>query len=250
MMIFCGNKILIRGGQYDFEDSEISGLDVIRTSRELPEVWQKLAAWSEVEEPVRLGEGERLVGLRDLWHIAGDKAFTEASGALQFASWFRNAGYCARCGGKILPHTHDFGRECESCGAVYYAPISPAVITAVERDGKLLLAHNSAWSDERYSVIAGFVEPGERLEEAVRREIMEEVGVTVRVIKYFGSQTWPFPNSLMLGFTAEYESGEVMPDGEEILRAGFFGADEIRRMNIPDKASIARKLIDKFLAEH
>ena len=250
MMIFCGNKILVRDGRYDFYDGEITGLEVIFSSRELPEEWQKLPAWVDVREPVSIADGERLIGLRDLWHMAGDKAFSEASGALQFASWFRNARYCSHCGGKILPRSNDFGRECETCGAVYYAPISPAVITAVERDGKLLLAHNAAWSDERYSVIAGFVEPGERLEEAVRREIMEEVSITVKGIKYFGSQTWPFPNSLMLGFTAEYASGEVMPDGNEILKAGFFSSDQIRRMNIPDKASIARKLIDKFLETH
>ncbi|MBQ7169543.1 MAG: NAD(+) diphosphatase [Synergistaceae bacterium] len=250
MMIFSGGKILVRDGRYDFSDGEISGLDVIRSSRELTEVWQTLPAWLEVGEPASFADGERLIGLRDLWHMAGDKAFTEASGAMQFCVWFREACYCSRCGGKIIPRANDFGRECESCGAVYYAPIAPAVITAVERDGKLLLAHNAAWSEDRYSVIAGFVEPGERLEEAVRREIREEVNISVRGIKYFGSQTWPFPHSLMLGFTAEYDAGEVMPDGSEILRAGFFSADEIRKMNIPDKASIARKLIDKFLEAH
>ena len=250
MMIFCGNKILIRSGQYKFNGEDFSGLEVLMSSRELPEVWQKLPEWLDVKEPLTLNDGERLIGLRDLWHLFGDKAFTEASGALQFASWFRNVRYCSHCGGKIFPRPNDFGRECETCGTVFYAPISPAVITAVERDGKLLLAHNSAWNDERYSVIAGFVEPGERLEEAVRREIMEEVNITVKNIKYFGSQTWPFPNSLMLGFTAEYESGEIQPDGQEILKAGFFEADEIRKMNIPDEASIARKLIENFLARH
>ena len=152
-----------------------------------------------------------------------------------------------KCGGKILPHANDYGRECENCGTVYYAPISPAVITAIERDGKLLLAHNAMWNNDRYSIIAGFVEPGERLEEAVRREIREEVNITVKNVKYFGSQTWPFPNSLMLGFTAEYESGEIAPDGNEILTAGFFAPSDIVKMNIPDKASIARKLIDNFL---
>ena len=250
MMIFCGNKILLRGNVYDFADGDISGLDVIRTSRELPEVWQKLPAWSDVAEGDSLNDGCMFVGLRDLWHMAGDKAFTEASGALQFCAWFRNARYCSHCGGKLVPHSNDFGRECGTCGAVYYAPISPAVITAVERDGKLLLAHNAAWTDDRYSVIAGFVEPGERLEEAVRREIMEEVSISVENIKYFGSQVWPFPNSLMLGFTAEYSSGEVMPDGMEIVSAGWFTPDEIRALNIPDGASIARRLIDNFVSTH
>ena len=247
MMIFSGNMILIREGRYDFSDGEISGLDVIMSSRELPGVWKNLPAWLDVKEPANLADGMRLVTLRELWHMAGDKAFTVASGALQFASWYRSAHYCMKCGGKIFPHSDDYGRECESCGAVYYAPISPAVITAVENDGKLLLAHNAAWSDARYSIIAGFVEPGERLEEAVTREIREEVNISVRNIKYYGSQTWPFPNSLMLGFTAEYESGEVLPDGNEILKAGFYSPSEIMNMNIPDEASIARRLIDNFL---
>ena len=113
-----------------------------------------------------------------------------------------------------------------------------------------MLAHNKAWPNDRVSIIAGFVEPGESLENTVMREIREEVGIKVKNIKYFGSQTWPFPNSLMLGFTAEYESGELHPDGSEIESAGFYTCDEINKMNIPDKASIARKLIDNFIATH
>ncbi|MBQ4430501.1 MAG: NAD(+) diphosphatase [Synergistaceae bacterium] len=251
MLVFCGNKILVHNSTYDFHDGDyISTFEAVNRSCDLPGAWKNLTAWIDVAGVNDLREGWRLMGLRDLWHMAGDKAFSLASGALQFASWFRNARYCSHCGGKLIPHENDYGRECESCGAVFYAPISPAVITAVERDGRLLLAHNVAWNDERYSVIAGFVEPGERLEEAVKREIREEVNISVKGIKYFGSQTWPFPNSLMLGFTAEYESGEIRPDGEEISHAGFFTPDEIRGMNIPDKASIARKLIDSFLASH
>lgn len=248
MLIFCGNKILLRDKNYSFDDDGyISNFEVINRSSDLPEAWQNLTSWVNVRDIKTLPEGTELTGLRELWHIAGDKAFSEASGALQFASWFRNVHYCSHCGGKIKPRKNDFGRECESCGAVFYAPISPAVITAVENNGKLLLAHNTAWPDDRYSVIAGFVEPGERLEEAVEREINEEVNISVKNIKYFGSQTWPFPNSLMLGFTAEYESGCIAPDGGEISKAGFFTPHEINNMNIPDKASIARKLIDSFL---
>ena len=133
---------------------------------------------------------------------------------------------------------------------MYYVPQSPAIIVAVSCDDSLLLAHNSAWQNDRYSVIAGFVEPGESLEDAVKREVHEEVGLDVRDIRYFGSQVWPFPNSLMLGFTAEYLSGEVRPDGEEIAKAGWYTADEIRSMNLPDGASIARRLINNFLDTH
>ena len=243
MLIFCGNKILVKDSVYDFDDEYISGFDVIRSSKTLPENWQKITSWVECENI----PDEKLISLRDLWHIAGDKAFTIASGALQFMSWFRNAKLCSSCGGKLIPNENDYGRKCEACGKIFYAPISPAVITAIEHDGKLLLAHNAAWPDERYSIIAGFVEPGERLEEAVRREIKEEVAIEVDEIKYFGSQTWPFPNSLMLGFNAKYSSGEIKPDGIEITRARFFTPEEIINMNIPDKASIARKLIDNFL---
>lgn len=244
MLVFCKNKILVRNGQYEFND--ISNLEVLRSSKSLPKNWQNLTGWAEC---VNIPD-EELITLRDLWHIAGDYAFTLASGALQFASWFENVKLCSFCGGELIPNSHDFGRKCKECGRIFYAQISPAVITAVEHDGKLLLAHNAAWPDNRYSVIAGFVEPGERLEEAVRREIHEEVAIDVEAIKYFGSQTWPFPNSLMLGFTAQYSSGEIQPDGAEITNAGFFAPDEIKSMNIPDKASIARKLIDDFLNAH
>ena len=249
-MIFCGNKILVDGTNYKFNAERLTGLEIINTSLELPEAWRNLPVWYDVKEPVTLRDSEKLIYLRELWHVSGSKAFSEASCAWQFASWFRNSHYCSHCGGKLIPHGYDYGRECENCKAVFYAPISPAVITAVENKGKLLLAHNLAWDEERYSVIAGFVEPGETLEEAVKREIREEVSISVKSIKYFGSQTWPFPNSLMIGFTAEYESGDITPDGREITKAGFFSADEIRKMNIPDKASIARKLIDSFLSTH
>lgn len=249
MMIFSGNKILVSlsNEQYKFNDDDMAGLEEIYSSRWLPENWQSHPEWTCVKEPAELPEDKSLITLRDFWYLAGDKAFTEASGALQFAIWFRDVKYCSHCGGNLAANTHDFGRKCEDCGAVFYAPISPAVITAVERDGKLLLAHNSAWVDNRYSIIAGFVEPGERLEEAVKREILEEVNISVKGIKYVGSQSWPFPNSLMMGFMAEYESGDIRPDGNEITTAEFFSPDEILNMNIPGKASIARRLIDNFL---
>lgn len=253
MIVFVKNKILVMNNTYDFDSEYIKshhGLEIINCSEDLPPNWKSLTSWINVSESFQLMPDEELTGLRDLWHIHGDEVFMTAGSALQFSDWFRNAKVCSHCGGKINPSEHDYGRVCEKCGSVFYAPISPAIIVAVERDDKLLLAHNNAWPDERYSVIAGFVEPGETLEDTVRREIYEEVMIHVDGIKYFASQSWPFPHSLMLGFTAKYSSGEIKPDGNEIGNAGFYSHDEIMHMNIPDKASIARRLIDNFLANH
>ena len=253
MIVFVKNKILVKNNTYDFDSAYIKshhGLEIINSSEDLPPNWKNLTSWINLSESFQLMPDEELTGLRDLWHIHGDEVFMTAGSALQFSDWFRNAKVCSHCGGKIFPSEHDYGRVCEKCGSVFYAPISPAIIVAVERDDKLLLAHNNAWPDERYSVIAGFVEPGETLEDTVRREIYEEVMIHVDGIKYFASQSWPFPHSLMLGFTAKYSSGEIKPDGNEIGSAGFFSHDEIMHMNIPDKASIARRLIDNFLSTH
>ena len=253
MIVFVKNKRLVRNGTYDFDSAYIkshSGLEIINSSDDLPPNWKNLTSWVSLNDSLVLLPDEELTGLRELWHIHGDEVFSSVGGALQFSEWFRNVKVCSHCGGKITPSEHDYGRICTECGNVFYAPISPAVIVAVEREGKLLLAHNTAWPNDRCSVIAGFVEPGETLEDTVRREIYEEVSVHVDEIRYFASQSWPFPHSLMLGFTARYSSGEIKPDGVEIGYAGFYSPEEIMRMNIPDKASIARRLIDNFLLRH
>ncbi|MBR0079458.1 MAG: NAD(+) diphosphatase [Synergistaceae bacterium] len=271
MLVFCENKILLRDKKYyDFDYDEIKSNDnfnILSTSEDLPSVWKNSVSWADVEIinfnpstvsrfPSPQAERQRgydktveLISVRDLYFFAGDEAFSRASRAFQFRNWFKDIKFCSHCGGKLFPSSNDFGRICEVCGKTFYAPISPAIITAIEKNGKLLLAHNTAWIENRFSIIAGFVEPGERLEETVKREIREEVGIEVKNIKYFGSQTWPFPNSLMLGFTAEYLSGEVKPDGVEISNADFYSPDEIKNMNIPDGASIARKLIENFLTK-
>ena len=251
MLVFCENKILLRDKKYyDFDYDEIksnNNFNILSTSEDLPSVWKNSVSWADVE--IYGDVKSDLISVRDLYFFAGDEAFSTASRGFQFRNWFKDIKFCSHCGGKLFPSSNDFGRICEVCGKTFYAPISPAIITAIEKNGKLLLAHNTAWIENRFSIIAGFVEPGERLEETVRREIREEVGIEVKNIKYFGSQTWPFPNSLMLGFTADYLSGEVKPDGVEISNADFYSPDEIKNMNIPDGASIARKLIENFLTK-
>ena len=131
---------------------------------------------------------------------------------------------------------------------LHYPRLSPAIIVAVINDNRILLAHADRFASGLYSVLAGFVEPGEAFEECVKREVKEEVGIMVKNIRYFGSQPWPFPNSLMVGFTADYDSGKISIDGIEIKDAGWFKANDLPR--IPGKISIARRLIDWFVERY
>jgi len=165
--------------------------------------------------------------------------------AIQFINWSRNHRYCGKCGKLTEDKKDERAKICIDCGQVYYPRLSPAIIVAVVRDDLLLMASSPRFPSNFYSVLAGFVEPGETLEECVKREVREEVGIEVKNIKYFGSQPWPFPDSLMIGFTAEYESGEINTDENEISAAAWFARDQIPR--IPLSISIARKLIDWFM---
>ena len=190
---------------------------------------------------------ERMIsrGLRDLYGRIDGSLHRAAMKAVHMIDWDRTTGYCSRCGAKMTRAKGMNAKECPECAFQIFPRISPAVIVLIERDNKVLLARARRFIAEFYSVIAGFVEPGETLEETVKREIEEEVGIRVRNIRYFGSQPWPFPDSLMIGFTAEYESGEIRIDGEEIVDARWFDPDGLP--NIPGKISIARQLIDWFV---
>jgi NAD+ diphosphatase len=134
---------------------------------------------------------------------------------------------------------------CPQCGLINYPRLSPAVIVAVLKNNKILLGRNKRFKLPFYSVLAGFVEPGETLEQCVKREIHEEVGITVKNIRYFGSQPWPFPDSLMIAFTADYAGGDIHLDGSEIIDAAWFGKDNLPQ--IPPRISIARQLIEWFI---
>lgn len=168
--------------------------------------------------------------------------------AAHIAHWRRTHRCCGRCGATLVDSDQERARRCVRCGFVVYPRISPAVIVAVVRDNKILLASEPGFSSGLHGVLAGFVEPGESLEDCVRREVREEVGIEVANVAYFGSQPWPFPDSLMLAFTAEYAGGEIRIDESEILSAGWFAPDELPR--IPSRLSVARKLIDWFVDTH
>ncbi|NLA75374.1 MAG: NAD(+) diphosphatase [Deltaproteobacteria bacterium] len=163
----------------------------------------------------------------------------------QLITWSRNHRFCGKCGSITEDKDDERAKICVSCGQIYYPRLSPAIIVAITRDDRLLLASSPSFRSRFYSVLAGYVEPGDTLEACVKREVREEVGIEVKNIRYFGSQPWPFPDSLMIGFTAEHESGEIRPDIKEITDARWFKRDE--SPNNPPGISIARRLIDWFI---
>ncbi len=192
--------------------------------------------------------GARFEGLRPLFAALGDELFNLAGMAKQIVTWDRDHRFCGRCGAPTRTKDNERAKLCSSCGAMAFPRLSPAIIVAVTRGASLLMAHADRFPPGLFSVIAGFVEPGETLEECVAREVREETGIEVRAIRYFGSQSWSFPHSLMLAFTAEHASGEIAIDGAEVKEAAWFRADAMPR--VPDRASISRRLIDWFRAEH
>jgi len=201
---------------------------------------------AEVGEDTGAPEGYVFRDLRGLW--GGDEDFFRVAGrAKQIVEWNRTHQFCGKCGTKTGPGQEEFVRKCPNCGMVYYPRLSPAAIMLVHREDELLLARSPHFPPGMYSALAGFVEPGESIEETVRREVGEEVGVELGEIRYFGSQPWPFPNSLMIGFLAEWSSGDVrIGEPDEIEDARWFHLDELPPL--PPKVSIARAMIEAFLA--
>lgn len=185
--------------------------------------------------------------LRPLLGVLSDDLFSLAGRAFQIMDWDRTTQFCGRCGKPTTPVPGERAKACPDCGSHFYPRINPAVIVAVVRDHRLLLAQARRFPNAFHSVLAGFVEPGETLEECLRREVREEVGIEVANLRYFGSQPWPFPGQLMVGFTAEYAGGELVLEEKEIASAAWFTPEEIATLNIPRQETIARQLIGWFL---
>ncbi len=189
--------------------------------------------------------GFALAGLRELFGHLEEPVHGVAGRAFQAIEWYLNHAFCGRCGTATDLVAGERARGCPACGATYFPRINPAVIMLVEREGTILLARNRLFRGPFYSCLAGFVEPGESLEEAVAREVLEETGVAIERIAYFGSQPWPFPSQLMVGFTAHHRSGEIRVQDSEILDAGWFGRDDLPEL--PGRFSLARRLVEAFL---
>jgi NAD+ diphosphatase len=252
--IFCRQQLLIHQNSTTkpipefqepsfFEDQKIKII-----SQHYLGIWQNQHCYcAELENiPTSLQHEYALKPLReaalnilapDLFHIAGK--------ALQIINWDKNNQFCSRCGKNLTVSSTERAKNCEDCQLHFYPRLSPCIIVLIKRGKEILLARSPHFTQNMYGLLAGFIEPGESVEHAVEREVMEEVGIKIKNIRYHFSQPWPFPDSLMLGFTADHAAGEITIDGVEIEDAGWFTADNLPA--IPASISIARKLIDSFI---
>ncbi|HEV8257068.1 MAG TPA: NAD(+) diphosphatase [Casimicrobiaceae bacterium] len=185
-------------------------------------------------------------GLRTLFLQVSDPLLALAGRAFQIVEWDRSHQFCGRCGARLRDRAGERAKECPACGHVVYPRVSPAMMVLVTRGKELLLARANRFPQAMYSALAGFVEPGESIEDCIHREVREEVGVEVDRLQYVASQSWPFPHSLMIAYTAEYAGGEMRPCDEEIVEAGWFPIDALPQL--PNPVSIARQLIDATVA--
>lgn len=192
-------------------------------------------------------KGYVTMGLRETWNVLPHALYNTAGKGAELLYWDSNTRYCGVCGAPMKRNTI-ISKQCTHCGKEVWPQVSPAIIVRIRRGDDILLVHAKNFRrSEMYGLVAGFVETGETLEQCVKREVMEEVGLAIKNIRYFGSQPWPYPCGIMIGFTADYEAGELHLQEEELSKAGWFNRKNLPP--IPDKMSIARRLIDNYIEE-
>jgi len=201
----------------------------------------------EYATDIEIPQGLMWKGLRALFGKLDDSLFALAGRALQYTDWDRTHQFCGRCGTPTRVREHERARECPDCALIAYPRIAPAVMCLVRRGREILLARSPHFLPGMYSALAGFVEPGESLEQCLAREVLEETGITIANPRYFASQPWPFPHSLMIAFIADYAGGKITPAPDEIEDAQWFALDALPKL--PNRISIARRLIDGAIAE-
>lgn len=196
---------------------------------------------ADVDTLPEISSGE-VRSLRAIFQLAGAEAFALAGRATQLLDWQQQHRFCGKCGSETVMKSGEHAMLCRACGFVAYPRISPAVMVLVRDGDKLLLARSPHFKPGVFSALAGFIEPGETLEECAVREVREEVGIEITNLRYFHSQSWPFPNSLMVAFFADYAGGDLRPDPNEIEAADWFALDALPLL--PEPISISRRLID------
>lgn len=248
--IYHNNQILIQNNGDRIQMPTKSMVEKLGISLKdiyyLGELEGRVCVCSKVEEACENMENLIWVGLRDrIWEV-DQQLYLIAIKGMQLISWDENTKYCGRCGKLYSKKDDERAKVCMHCGRIEYPRISPAIIVGIKRGEDVLLAHNANFKEGMYSIIAGFVEQGETLEQAVKREVYEEVGIHVKNIKYVSSKPWSAGDSLMLGFIAEYESGEIKVDGKEIIDANWYNKNHLPPV-LPLPITTAREIINLLL---
>lgn len=250
-LVFQGPRVLVGGdpsAPFFPELKDVSWLGLPEIARQFIGYWEGKGVFAiATPDDAVAPEGYHFEDLRRVLGQVSDELFGVTGRALQILEWESSHRYCGRCGSATVAHARgERAKVCPACAASYYPRINPCMIVLVTRGEDLLLARAQRFNRPMYSTLAGFVEAGESVEETLFREVMEEVGLQVRNPRYFGSQSWPFPGNLMLGFHAEYADGEIVVQEEEIADAQFFHYTELPQ--IPPRGSIAHSLIQDFVS--
>jgi NAD+ diphosphatase len=209
--------------------------------------WRGLSCYAADCDKLPENISGELMPVRGLLNLVGEDAVSLIGRAIQLLDWQRNHRFCGRCGAPNARKTGEYSMLCAECGLVVYPRISPVVMVLISRGDELLLARSHRFKPGVYSALAGFVEAGETLEQCARREVLEEVGIEITNLRYFGSQPWPFPDSLMMAFFADYAAGTINPDPKEIEDAKWFPLSELPLL--PEPVTLARKLIEAKRSE-
>jgi NAD+ diphosphatase len=238
--------------RHDFrmeDGSRFLVLEVPAPDHPLPAPASKAQEAAPVEEHIlpELPEGFSLLPLRTLLADSDGPEAGAACRAVHLAAFRKRVVFCPRCATRLDRAETGASLICSSCGLEEFPRVSPAVIVLVEWKGRILLARNARFTGGLHSLVAGFTEPGESFEECAARELMEETGVQASDFRYAGSQPWPFPDSIMVGFRAKASNRDIRVDEREIVEADWYGPDSLPP--IPRRGSIARRLIDEWLAE-
>ncbi len=209
--------------------------------------YKRMACYSALVAKEFSDETFLFVNIRAFLRKVDIELFRVIGFARQIHDWNINFKFCGRCGAMTQQSAREYSKKCPECDLVSYPRISPAILAAVVKQDRILLARGINFPDKKmFSVLAGFVDPGETLEACVEREVFEETGIRVKEIHYFGSQPWPFPDSLMIAFTAKYDSGDIIVDPGEIAEAGWFSADQLPV--VPGKPTLSGELIEWFVS--
>jgi NAD+ diphosphatase len=244
-------RIAPEGAPYPYEVPVLEGLEVLSLApvRIQPLGWlgEVRCRSAELMRDAAAPPGHAYVSLRRLHGNIDPAAYAAAGTAFQVQYWDRTNRFCGECGAEIEPVVGERSKRCPRCAHQYFPRITPAIIVLVEDCGRILMTRQPRFPPGMYGLVAGFVEPGETFEDCVARETLEETGIQVADIRYFGSQPWPFPHQIMVGFFARRAGGELVVDKRELEEATWFEKSALPKL--PPPLSIARKLIDTWLAE-